>query len=43
MLVNPDKEYYSQIFLEECKYAMKNRKLIKTINEDSELSESDDE
>ena len=28
-LVNSDKEYYPQIFLEECKYAIKNRKINK--------------
>ena len=33
---------YSQIFLEECKYAIKDGK-INTINEDLKLSESDDE
>ena len=26
ILVNSDKEYYPQIFLEECKYAIKNKK-----------------
>ena len=39
--VNSDKKYHSQIFLEECKHAMKNKKIVNTINE--ELSESDDE
>ena len=43
ILVNSDKEYYPQIFLEECKYLVKNRKIINKINEDLELSESDDE
>ena len=28
-LVNSDKEYYPQMFLEECKYAIKNRKINK--------------
>ena len=43
IFVNSDKEYYPQIFLEECKYAIKNKKIVNTINEDLELSESDDE
>ena len=41
--VNSNKEYYPQIFLEECKHAMKDRKIKNTINEDLKLSESDDE
>ena len=41
--VNLDKEYYQQVLLEECKYAIKNKKIVNTINEDLELSESDDE
>ena len=41
ILVNSDKEYYPQIFLEECKYAIKDGKIVNTINEDLELSESD--
>ena len=40
---NSDKEYYPQIFLEECEYVIKNRKIINAINEDFELGESDDE
>ena len=43
IFVNSDKEYYLQILLEECKYAIKNKKIVNTINEDLELSESDDE
>ena len=43
IFVNSDEEYYPQIFLEECKYVIKNRKIINTINEDLELSESDDD
>ena len=38
-----NKEYYPQIFLEECRYLIKNRKMINTIKEDLELNESDDE
>ena len=43
IFVNSDKEYYPQIFLEECKLVVKNIKIVSTINEDLELSESDDE
>ena len=43
IFVNSGKEYYPQVLLEECKYAIKNKKKINTINEDLELSESDDE
>ena len=41
IFVNSNKEYYPQVFLEECKYAIK--KKVNTTNEDLELSESDDE
>ena len=41
--VNSDKEYYPQMLLEECKYAIKNKEIVNTINEDLELSKSDDE
>ena len=41
--VNSNKKYYPQIFLEECKYAVKDRKIINTINEELKLNESDDE
>ena len=43
IFANSDKEYYPQIFLEECKYAIKKKKIINTINEELKLSESDDE
>ena len=43
IFVNSDKEYYPQIVLEECKYAIKKKKIVNTINEDLELSEFDDE
>ena len=43
IFVNSNKEYYPQIFLEECKYAIKDRKIINTINEDLKSNESDDE
>ena len=42
ILVNSDKEYYPQIFLEECKYTMENRKIVNTISKDLELNESDE-
>ena len=41
--VTSNKEYCSQIYLEECKYAIKDRKIINTINQDLILNESDDE
>ena len=43
IFVNLNKEYYPQIFLEECKSAIKDRKIVNTINEDLELSECNDE
>ena len=42
IFVNSDEEYYPQILFEGCKYAVKNKKIVDTINEDLELSESDD-
>ena len=32
IFVNSDKEYYPQIFLEECKYMIKDRKMINKTN-----------
>ena len=43
IFVSSNKEYYSQIFSEECKYAIKDRKILNTIIEDLKLNESDDE
>ena len=43
IFINSNKEYYPQIFLEECKYAIKDRKVVNTINKDLELSDSNDE
>ena len=43
IFVNSNKEHYPEIFLEECKYAIKGRKTINTINEDLKLKESDDD
>ena len=38
-----DKKYYPQTFSEECKYAIKKKKTINSINEELNLNESDDE
>ena len=43
ILVNSNKEHYLQIFLEEHKYAIKNRKITNRVNEELEWSESDNE
>ena len=43
IFVNSNKEYYPQIFLEERKYAIKDRKIVNTITEDLRLNKSDDE
>ena len=43
IFLDSNKEYCLQMFLEECKYAMKDRKIINTINEPLKLKESDDE
>ena len=43
IFVNSNKKYYPQIFLEECKYAIKYKTILKTINEDLKLNESVDE
>ena len=43
IVVNADKKCYLQIFLEECKHAVKKKKLLNTINEELKLDESDDE
>ena len=42
IFVNSDKECYLEILLEECKCAIKNKKIVNTINENLELSKSDD-
>lgn len=39
-IVNLDKRYYPQIFLEECKYTIKTKKIINTINEELVMNES---
>ena len=43
IFINSDKKHYPQIFLEECKYAIKKKKIMNAINEELELNESDDE
>ena len=43
IFVNSEKEYYPQILLEECKYVIKSKEIVNRINEDLELTESDDE
>ena len=42
IFVNSNKEYYPQIFLEECKYTIKDKTIVNTINKDVKLNESDD-
>ena len=42
IFADSDKEYYLQILLEECKYAIKNKTIVNTINEDLKLSASDE-
>ena len=42
IFIDLEKKYYPQILLEECKCAVKNNKTVNTINEDLELSESDE-
>ena len=37
IFVNSDKEYYPQVFLKECKYAVKNKKIMNTSNEELTL------
>ena len=42
-VVKTDNYYYPQIFLKECKYAIKKNKIINRINEELKLDESDDD
>ena len=42
-VIKANKKYYPQILLEECKYKIKNIKIEKLINDDLELSSSDNE
>ena len=43
IFVNSDKEYYPQVFLKECKYTVKNKKIMNTIKEELDLDKYDDE
>ena len=43
IFVNSKKDCYLQIFLGECKYEIKDRKIVNTINENLRLNKSDDE
>ena len=42
-VVKIDNDYYPQIFLKECKYAVKKKKVINTNNGELNLDEPDDE
>ena len=42
-VVKTDNDYYLQIFLKECKYAVKKKKIMNTINEELNLKEPDDD
>ena len=42
-VVKLDNDYYPQIFLKECKYAVKKKKVINSINEELNLNESDND
>ena len=42
-IVNEDKKYHLQILLKECKYSIRKKKIINTINEELKLHESDDD
>ena len=41
-VIKIDNNYYPQIVLEECKYAVKKKKRMNTINDEVNLDESDD-
>ena len=42
-VVKIDYDYYPQMFLEECKYAVRKKKTMNTINVKLNLDESDDD
>ena len=42
-IINVDEKLYPQIFLEECKYVIKKKKIINSINEELNLDEPEDE
>ena len=41
-VIRVNKKYYSQTLLEECKYAMRKNKIENLINDDLDLSSSDE-
>ena len=41
--IRVSKKYYSQMFLDECKYEIKKTKMENLMNDDLDLSSSDDE
>ena len=41
-VIRGNKKYYPQILLEECKYKIKNNKMENLINDDLDLSSSDE-
>ena len=41
-IVKMDNDYNPQIFLEECKYAVKKKKIMNKINEELDLDKSDE-
>ena len=42
-VIRVSKKYYSQMFLDECKYKIKKTKMENLMNDDLDLSSSDDE
>ena len=42
-VIRVSKKYYSQMFLDECKYEIKKTKMENLMNDDLDLSSSDDE
>ena len=42
-ILNVEKKYHPQIFLKDCKYALKKKKIMNTINEELKLDEFDDD
>ena len=42
-VVKVEKKYYSQVFLEECKYVKRKNKMFNYINDDLEMTSSDDD
>ena len=42
-MVKVGKKYYKQVFLEECKYIKRKNKVFNYINDDLEMTSSDDD